>query len=146
MFSLINILNCLLPLIFVPKHICTRLTILTGSKNNHKIKVCILYLIYCNYYHIYPMTFFLHISPSLFCHGTAFISYNLRAPLSSYCLLLLAECKHGVALIFFRLLSINVVLTMDFYFQSLTELRCRSFAACCDVPARWLIMKHYLLA
>ena len=39
MFSLINILNCLPPLIFVPKHICTRLTILTGSKNNHKIKV-----------------------------------------------------------------------------------------------------------
>ena len=27
------------PLIFVLKHICTRLTILTGSKNNHKIKV-----------------------------------------------------------------------------------------------------------
>ena len=43
--------------------------------------VCILYLIYCNYYHIYPMTFFLHISPSLFFHGTAFISYNLRAHL-----------------------------------------------------------------
>ena len=39
MFSLINILNCLPPLIFVPKHICTRLTILTGSKSNHKIKV-----------------------------------------------------------------------------------------------------------
>ena len=39
MFSLINILNCLPPPIFVPKHICTRLTILTGSKNNHKIKV-----------------------------------------------------------------------------------------------------------
>ena len=39
MFSLINILNCLPHLIFVPKHICTRLTILTGSKNNHKIKV-----------------------------------------------------------------------------------------------------------
>ena len=36
MFSLINILNCLLPLIFVPKHICTRLI---GSKNNHEIKV-----------------------------------------------------------------------------------------------------------
>ena len=39
MFSLLNILNCLPPLIFVPKHICTRLTILTGSKNNHKVKV-----------------------------------------------------------------------------------------------------------
>ena len=39
MFSLINILNCLPPLIFVLKHICTRLTILTSSKNNHKIKV-----------------------------------------------------------------------------------------------------------
>ena len=39
MFSLINILNCLPPLIFVLKHICMRLTILTGSKNNHKIKV-----------------------------------------------------------------------------------------------------------
>ena len=39
MLSLINILNCLPCLIFVPKHICTRLTILTGSKNNHKIKV-----------------------------------------------------------------------------------------------------------
>ena len=39
MFSLINILNCLPPLIFVPKHICTRLTVLTCSKNNHKIKV-----------------------------------------------------------------------------------------------------------
>ena len=39
MFSLINILNCLPPLIFVSKHICMRLTILTGSKNNHKIKV-----------------------------------------------------------------------------------------------------------
>ena len=39
MFSPINILNCLSPLILVPKHICTRLTILTGSKNNHKIKV-----------------------------------------------------------------------------------------------------------
>ena len=39
MFSLINILNCLPHLIFVPKHICTRLTILTSSKNNHKIKV-----------------------------------------------------------------------------------------------------------
>ena len=32
-------LNCLPPLIFVLKHICTRLTILTSSKNNHKIKV-----------------------------------------------------------------------------------------------------------
>ena len=40
MFSLINILNCLPPLIFVLKRICTRLTILTGSKNNHKIKLC----------------------------------------------------------------------------------------------------------
>ena len=39
MFSLINILNCLPPIVFVPKHICTRLTILTSSKNNHKIKV-----------------------------------------------------------------------------------------------------------
>ena len=39
MFSFINILNCLPPLIFVPKQICTRLTILTSSKNNHKIKV-----------------------------------------------------------------------------------------------------------
>ena len=39
MFSLINILNCLPPLIFVLKHICTRLTTLTSSKNNHKIKV-----------------------------------------------------------------------------------------------------------
>ena len=39
MFSLINILNCLPPLIFVLKHICMRLTILTSSKNNHKIKV-----------------------------------------------------------------------------------------------------------
>ena len=39
MFSLTNVLNCLPPLIFVPKHICMRLTILTGSKNNHKIKV-----------------------------------------------------------------------------------------------------------
>ena len=39
MFSLTNIVNCLPPLIFVLKHICTRLTILTGSKNNHKIKV-----------------------------------------------------------------------------------------------------------
>ena len=39
MFSLINILNCLPPLIFVPKHICMRLTTLTSSKNNHKIKV-----------------------------------------------------------------------------------------------------------
>ena len=39
MFSLINILNCLPPLIFVLKHICTRLTILTSSKNNDKIKV-----------------------------------------------------------------------------------------------------------
>ena len=38
-FSLKNILNCLNPLIFVLKHICTRLTILTGSENNHKIKV-----------------------------------------------------------------------------------------------------------
>ena len=39
MFSLINILNCLPPLIFAPKHICTRLTILTSSINNHTIKV-----------------------------------------------------------------------------------------------------------
>ena len=39
MFSLINILNCLPPYIFVLKHMCTRLTILTSSKNNHKIKV-----------------------------------------------------------------------------------------------------------
>ena len=39
MFSLINILNCLPPLIFVPKQIYTRLTILTGSEKNHKIKV-----------------------------------------------------------------------------------------------------------
>ena len=39
MFSLINILNCLPPLTFVPEHICMRLTILTGSKNNHKTKV-----------------------------------------------------------------------------------------------------------
>ena len=38
MFLLINILNCL-PLIFVLKHTCTRLTILISSKNNHKIKV-----------------------------------------------------------------------------------------------------------
>ena len=34
-----NTLNCLPPLIFVAKQIYTRLTILTGSKNNHKIKV-----------------------------------------------------------------------------------------------------------
>ena len=34
MFSLINILNCLPPLICVLKHLPTRLTILTGSKNN----------------------------------------------------------------------------------------------------------------
>ena len=34
-FHFKKILNCLPPLIFVPKHICTRLTILTGSKNNH---------------------------------------------------------------------------------------------------------------
>ena len=41
MISLINILNCLPPLIFVLKHICMRLTILTGSKNNHKwLKLC----------------------------------------------------------------------------------------------------------
>ena len=40
MFSLINILNCLPPLIFVLRYICTRLTILTGSKNNHKLKLC----------------------------------------------------------------------------------------------------------
>ena len=39
MFSPINILNCLPPLIFVLKHICARLTTLNGSKNNHKIKV-----------------------------------------------------------------------------------------------------------
>ena len=39
MFSLIHILNCLPPLIFVPKQICTRLTILTLSENNHNIKV-----------------------------------------------------------------------------------------------------------
>ena len=45
------------------------------------MKVCILYLIYCNYYDMYPVTFFLHISPSLFCHGTAFILYSLRAHL-----------------------------------------------------------------
>ena len=41
MISLINILNCLPPLIFVLKHIYTRLTILNGSKNNHKqLKLC----------------------------------------------------------------------------------------------------------
>ena len=39
MFSLINILNCLPPLIFVLKHIYTRLTILTGSKNIHNINI-----------------------------------------------------------------------------------------------------------
>ena len=39
MFSLINILNCQPPVIFVPKHICMRLIILTSSENNHKIKV-----------------------------------------------------------------------------------------------------------
>ena len=39
MFPLINILNCLPPLICVLKHVPTRLTILTGSKNNDKIKV-----------------------------------------------------------------------------------------------------------
>ena len=56
-------------------------TFLLFSWNVLVIIVCILYLIYCNYYHIYPITFFLHISPSLFCHGTAFISYSLRAHL-----------------------------------------------------------------
>ena len=40
MLSLINILNCLPPLIFVLKHICMRLIILTSSKNNHNIKLC----------------------------------------------------------------------------------------------------------
>ena len=39
LFSLINILNCLPPLMLIPKHIYTRLTILTGSKNSHNIKV-----------------------------------------------------------------------------------------------------------
>ena len=32
-------------------------------------------------YPIYPITFFLHISPSLVCHGTAFILYSLCAHL-----------------------------------------------------------------
>ena len=41
MVQMFYILNCLPPLIFVLKHICTRLTILTGSKNNHKwLKLC----------------------------------------------------------------------------------------------------------
>ena len=37
----INILNCLPPLsaLCVLKHVCTRLIILTGGKNNHKIKI-----------------------------------------------------------------------------------------------------------
>ena len=39
MLSLISILNCLPPLICVLKHVRTRLTILTDSKNNHKIKI-----------------------------------------------------------------------------------------------------------
>ena len=41
MFSLINILNCLPPLsaLCVLKQVRTRLTILTGGKNNHKIKM-----------------------------------------------------------------------------------------------------------
>ena len=38
MFSIINILNCLPPLIFVLKHICTRLTILTSSKKQSQDK------------------------------------------------------------------------------------------------------------
>ena len=41
MFSLINILNFLPPLsaLCVLKHVCTRLIILTGGKNNHKINI-----------------------------------------------------------------------------------------------------------
>ena len=39
MFPLINILNCLSPPICVLKHVRTRLIILTGGKNNQKIKV-----------------------------------------------------------------------------------------------------------
>ena len=70
------------------------LTSYIGSKERI---VSILYLIYCNYYHIYPITFFLHKSPSLFCHGTAFISYSLHAHL------------YHLA-VFFSLLSANMVL------------------------------------
>ena len=45
------------------------------------LMICILYLMYCNYDHIYPLTFFLHLTPDLFCHGTAFILCSLRAHL-----------------------------------------------------------------
>ena len=40
MFSLINILNCLPPLlaVCVLKHVCTRLIILTANENSNKIK------------------------------------------------------------------------------------------------------------
>ena len=40
-FSLINMLNCLPPLLAldVLKHVPTRLIILIGRKNNHKIKI-----------------------------------------------------------------------------------------------------------
>ena len=41
MFSLINMLNCLPPFLAlcVLKHVRTRLIILIGRKNNHKIKI-----------------------------------------------------------------------------------------------------------
>ena len=41
MFSLINILNCLprFLALCVRKYVCTRLIILTGGKNNNKIKI-----------------------------------------------------------------------------------------------------------
>ena len=53
------------------------------------------------------MTFFPHISPSLFCHGTAFISYNLRAHL-----------YHPT--VFFSLPSANMVLLSFSCFSCLT--------------------------
>ena len=65
-----------------------------------------------------------HISQPLLPWHCTHLVQLARSPLSSYCLLLLAKCKHGVALIFllnsfiFWLLPINIVLTMDFYFQS----------------------------
>ena len=79
--------------------------------------VCILYLIYCNYYHIYPITFFLHISPSLFCHDTTFISYSLHVHLYHLT-------------VFFSFPSASMAL-LSFSFSF-------SFSSCCFFPC-WFV-------
>ena len=115
------------------------------------------------------MTFFLHISPSLFCHGTAFISYNLRAHLyhltvfslssanmallsfsfvfcpiclSTLCLLHTFPCLHLIAIVHPCLLcSITV-----FFYTCVLFVLCTLLASCMLVQPCNLIVPCTLIA